>query len=455
MKRAVKRIVVFILALVLTAGILSQIGVCAVSADGGQDSGVEENIIPDNASFTYEHDPMQNPKAARDILPDENAIYGFVPNPEGKLAQYAVLDFSDPTVVAEMRADREAYHESVKELENMVISMRSEGKNIEEIARAVSTRRNEIRIESYKDDPEGLAILKERNLKEYGNENGGTPEFFYEKYGSWDVVAEKSMSVNMGADAVLGLYDKYYNTYFIAKSLNDCCEISAIKPVAYTGDEIKPEVVVRDNEKVLTEGKDYTLSFSDNIEAGKATVTVVGNGDYEGTLSTAFDIKKAKLKYRAYVQKKQWMNWVTASMSGTDASGMAGTTDELRMETIQLRLSGVDGNIRYRAYVQKKGWTQWAETGNPVGEKAYAGTKGQSRRVEMIQIQSKGEVAELYDIYYRAYAEKYGWLGWAKNGGKAGTAGYAYKLEAFQINLLKKGEEMTAESQNAKSFYSK
>ena len=146
------------------------------------------------------------------------------------------------------------------------------------------------------------------------------------------------------------------------------------------------------------------------------------------------------------------MAWSTAKVSGTSASAMAGTTDNLRMETIQMQLSGVSGAIKYRAYVEKMGWTQWATTADTT---TYAGTKGLSRRVEMIQLQASGQVATLYDMYYRAYSEKFGWLGWAKSGEKAGSAGYARKLEAFQVNFVRKGESFTVKSDRTKCFYDK
>ena len=40
-----------------------------------------------------------------------------------------------------------------------------------------------------------------------------------------------------------------------------------------------------------------------------------------------------------------------------------------------------------------------------------------------------------FDVYYRVQAQKFGWLGWAKNGIEAGSAGYSYRLEAIQIML--------------------
>ena len=103
----------------------------------------------------------------------------------------------------------------MQELCAMIYTMQAAGAGIQDIAVAVSTRRNEIRLESYKDDPEGLAKVKKSNLENFGNENGGTPEFFYNKYGTWETVLEKALSVNPGADAVLGLYDEYYGTYYV------------------------------------------------------------------------------------------------------------------------------------------------------------------------------------------------------------------------------------------------
>jgi hypothetical protein len=169
------------------------------------------------AAGYYVHDPMENPKAAADIIVDPDAVYGYAPNPDSvRLGAFAKYDWSDAAFVAQMKQEREAYHESIHELYQMKADMEAQGESVEEIARAISNRRNEMRIEAYKDDPDGLATLKESNLEKYGNENGGTPEYYYEKTGSWEAVIEKAFSTNAGADAILGLYDTYYDTYYIA-----------------------------------------------------------------------------------------------------------------------------------------------------------------------------------------------------------------------------------------------
>ena len=71
-----------------------------------------------------------------------------------------------------------------------------------------------------------------------------------------------------------------------------------------------------------------------------------------------------------------------------------------------------------------------------------SGTSGRSLRLEAMQLSLSGEMADHYDIYYRVHAQNFGWLGWAKNGESAGTAGYGYRLEGMQIVLVKKGQDI-------------
>ena len=63
---------------------------------------------------------------------------------------------------------------------------------------------------------------------------------------------------------------------------NERLTIAHIPSQKRTGSEITPEITVKCLDRVLTEGVDYTVAFSDNVEKGTATVTVTGMGDYEG-----------------------------------------------------------------------------------------------------------------------------------------------------------------------------
>ena len=61
----------------------------------------------------------------------------------------------------------------------------------------------------------------------------------------------------------------------------------------YTGWEIEPSVTVMIDEVALREWSDYELSYSSNIDAGTASVTVTGRGIYSGTITAEFKILPA------------------------------------------------------------------------------------------------------------------------------------------------------------------
>lgn len=96
-----------------------------------------------------------------------------------------------------------------------------------------------------------------------------------------------------------------FSTYAIAvskenKNLEDGIHILGIDEngYEYTGTAIKPEITVADGKKILEAGKDYTVSYKNNIKVNDAsvartapTVTVVGRGNYVGTFTETFKIE--------------------------------------------------------------------------------------------------------------------------------------------------------------------
>ncbi|GAB6394114.1 MAG: Ig-like domain-containing protein [Bacteroidales bacterium] len=80
-------------------------------------------------------------------------------------------------------------------------------------------------------------------------------------------------------------------TFIIAQPLAGVW-IEDIPAQTYTGDSIKPAIVVRDGSKILTPGTDYTVAWINNVNAGTATVTVTGKGNYAGSVSKNFIIAK-------------------------------------------------------------------------------------------------------------------------------------------------------------------
>ncbi|MCB6493929.1 S-layer homology domain-containing protein [Coprococcus catus] len=63
----------------------------------------------------------------------------------------------------------------------------------------------------------------------------------------------------------------------------------------YTNSPITPEVSVTWNGTQLTKDADYRVNYTDNTNAGKATVTVTGTGNYIGTKTGNFTIAPAQL----------------------------------------------------------------------------------------------------------------------------------------------------------------
>lgn len=63
----------------------------------------------------------------------------------------------------------------------------------------------------------------------------------------------------------------------------------------YTGQSLSPSATVTLGDKTLTPGTDYTLSYTDNTNAGTATVTATGTGNYTGDASGTFTIQPAQL----------------------------------------------------------------------------------------------------------------------------------------------------------------
>lgn len=71
--------------------------------------------------------------------------------------------------------------------------------------------------------------------------------------------------------------------------------IANIPSVTYNTRAHTPDVTVTFNGSTLEAGKDYDVAYTNNINAGTATVTVTGKGNFTGTASKDFAINKAGL----------------------------------------------------------------------------------------------------------------------------------------------------------------
>lgn len=74
------------------------------------------------------------------------------------------------------------------------------------------------------------------------------------------------------------------------ESIADKTAVLSYTSTTYTGEAKKPTVTIEG----LTNGTDFTVSYSNNVNAGTATVTIRGNGDCFGSITKTFTIKKAE-----------------------------------------------------------------------------------------------------------------------------------------------------------------
>ena len=79
------------------------------------------------------------------------------------------------------------------------------------------------------------------------------------------------------------------------KSLTAAMVEDVTAGLTYNGNEQTPTVTVKDGEKTLTSGTDYTLTYKNNTNAGTATVTVEGKGNYTGKVTKTFKINPATI----------------------------------------------------------------------------------------------------------------------------------------------------------------
>ena len=77
------------------------------------------------------------------------------------------------------------------------------------------------------------------------------------------------------------------------------CPIDTLSPyllyttVPYTGSAVKPDVFVSNVEDSLTPGRDYTVKYTDNVNAGTGKVTIKGKGNYTGSVTLRFTVTPA------------------------------------------------------------------------------------------------------------------------------------------------------------------
>ena len=184
-------------------------------------------------------------------------------------------------------------------------------------------------------------------------------------------------------------------------------------------------------------------SVPDKFEGVTASEKKAYMASAAATAATVEGSDRAHVQYRSHLQTYGWQNW----KNDGDISGTTGKAKRLESLKLELKNKDYTGGICYNAHVQTIGWqadpnksATWKKDGE------FCGTTGNAKRLEAIQIELYGEMAEHYDIFYRVHSQTYGWMKWAKNGEMAGTTGQHKRIEGIQVVLVKKGEQAPSDN---------
>ena len=177
-------------------------------------------------------------------------------------------------------------------------------------------------------------------------------------------------NLNVGVTTVIatgmGDYTGYTSKNFtITKRAMAGGTVSVASSVSFTGSNITPSVTVKVAGRSLTNGTDYTVSYSNNKNVGKATVKITGKGNYSGSLSAKFNIVPAKQQIQKLETKYKgfYIDWaqkgsatgydveysVKANMSGAVSKHLTANKPDT------LTVSGLAGDKTY--YVRVRSYT--------------------------------------------------------------------------------------------------
>ena len=175
-------------------------------------------------------------------------------------------------------------------------------------------------------------------------------------------------------DGVSGYVDSnflYSGQDFVTKKFT--CDV--IPNQGFTGQAVKPSINVKCNGASLVKGEDYYVSFSNNVNIGKATVKVTGCNDFENVpaASFSFNIVPAKAatpvltkrkatsltvkwdEYRdadethradgyrvSYLENGKWINLVTTSATSATLSNLSPAKDYPLIVQAYMTVNGVN-----------------------------------------------------------------------------------------------------------------
>ncbi len=120
----------------------------------------------------------------------------------------------------------------------------------------------------------------------------------------------------------------------VVEPISDCTLTLSYTSVTYNGAAHEPSVTAVHGTTTLTQGTDYTVSYSNNVNAGTATVTVTGIGDYTGTTELSFTIGKAAQTLSAEISAASLTIGKTAQITAAAAGSISYVSSDTSIATV-------------------------------------------------------------------------------------------------------------------------
>ena len=150
------------------------------------------------------------------------------------------------------------------------------------------------------DIPAGLTAYNEASIKNYIKVTVNGTEL--KNYSVSDIVVPSNIKIGSEVTFKITAADltgsKNGSAKVVARNIADVKKIEVTGTYTYTGEALTPTanvVITKPDDAAALTTDDYTISFSNNTNAGKATVTVTGKGNYTGTATGTFTIGKYNL----------------------------------------------------------------------------------------------------------------------------------------------------------------
>lgn len=213
------------------------------------------------------------------------------------------------------------------------------------------------------------------------------------------------------------------------KKLMSKVSIAKIPNQSYTGDIIRPEVIVKDGSTLLKENVDYFLLYQNNIETGTATVVLSGIGDYRGKKSATFKISGIDIKKANVTNIPKSVMYTGNSITITPHLTIVNNEGETKLEELR------DYTVSYQR-------NKAVGTATVIfkGKKNYAGTLKKTFKITPYQIEQ--DIAEKIKVNDNITAE------YAIGGSRPKMTVY------FGTQMMEEGRDYTLKYSNNKNLSS-